>query len=223
MRARVLSPHLHRPIARVDDGELDQVSTSVELDAAVGDADGARRVGRELELAEGVESRRREERAVQRELEVAVHTRDRRVHREQLRAVGERALDLHLADHPGDAGEHLAQAEQLLPLVHQHGDRLAVADHLEHLRCDQRDRLGVVEAQPAREPALRELAGGGHAHMVELAWRQVHAPRRAQQRRPPLPAEGRQRAEHIVPVPGVRVQHPGEVALAESANQKVTN
>ena len=50
-------------------------------------------------------------------------------------------------------------AEQLPAEVHQLGDRAAVADELEELRRDQRDRLGVVQPQAARQALLREEAG----------------------------------------------------------------
>ena len=43
-----------------------------------------------------------------------------------------------------------------------------------HLRRDERDGLGVVEPQPAREPALRDLAGLREAQVVELARGEVH-------------------------------------------------
>ena len=47
---------------------------------------------------------------------------DRMVDGDELGAVGERALDLHLVDHLGDAVHHVGAAEQLAAEIHQLGD-----------------------------------------------------------------------------------------------------
>ena len=65
-------------------------------------------------------------------------------------------------------------AEQLAAQVHQLGDGAAVADELHHLRADQRDRLGVIQAKPARQPFLREIAGLMERELVELVRCQMH-------------------------------------------------
>ena len=83
---------------------------------------------------------------------------DGRVDGQELGAVGEGPLDLDVVDERCHARLHLPPPEQLLTRLHQFGDRRALADHLEHLGGDERDRLGVVEPEPAREAALRELA-----------------------------------------------------------------
>ena len=78
---------------------------------------------------------------------------------DELGAVRERALDLHLVDHLGDAVGDVGPAEQLAPEIHQLGHRAAVADELEDLRRDERDRLRMIEPMPrarrfcARKPA----------------------------------------------------------------------
>ena len=81
-------------------------------------------------------------------------------------------------DHLGHAVHHLAAAEQLLAEIHQLGDRAAVADQLEQLRRDQRDRLGIVEPQAAREPLLREerRPGGGSSLSISCGDRNTLPP-----------------------------------------------
>ena len=60
------------------------------------------------------------------------------------------------------------------PEIHQLGDRAAVADELHHLRADQRHRLGIIQAQAAREPLLREIARLMQRELVELVRCQMH-------------------------------------------------
>ncbi len=78
---------------------------------------------------------------------------------DELRPVREGAFNLHLVHQVGDAVHHVGAPEKLPAQVHQLGDRAPVADELENLRRDQRDRLRMIELQPAREPFLREDAG----------------------------------------------------------------
>jgi hypothetical protein len=59
-------------------------------------------------------------------------------------------------NHFRHAGHDLIAAEQLAAQVHQFRDALAVADEFEQLRGDQRDGFGMVQAQAAREPLLRQ-------------------------------------------------------------------
>ena len=63
------------------------------------------------------------------------------------------------------------------PEVHQLGDAAPVADELEELRRDQRDGLGVVEAEAAGEALLREDPGAVEDELVELPRGQVHGAR----------------------------------------------
>ena len=105
---------------------------------------------------------------MKRDVEIAVLLGDGIVHGDELGAVGERALDLHLVDHLGDAGLHLRAAEELPTEVHQLGDRAPVAHELEELARDEGDGLGVVEPEPAREALLREEAGLVQCQLVDL-------------------------------------------------------
>ena len=77
----------------------------------------------------------------------------------EFRPVWKRPLDLHLVNHRGDALDDILRAEQLAADVHQLGHRLSVADELEQLGRDERDRLRIVEAEAACEPLLRQHPG----------------------------------------------------------------
>ncbi len=106
---------------------------------------------------------------MEREREITVRERDRVMHGDELRAIGEGALDLHLVDHLRHALLHLRAAEDATAEVHEPRDRAAVPDELEQLGGEERDGLGVVEAQPAREALLREETGAVQEELVELA------------------------------------------------------
>ena len=125
-------------------------------------------------LAEDLERRDGQEAAVQRQLEIAVLAHDRVVHGDELGAVGERALDLHLGDQARHAVHHLSLAEHLAADAHQLGDAASVADQLEQDGRDQRDGLGIAQPQPAREPLLRDRARAVQHELVELPRGQVH-------------------------------------------------
>ena len=56
----------------------------------------------------------------------------------------------------------------------RHGDRWCIADHLEHLRRDERHRFGIVQPQPAREAFLRERSSLMQRQLLELLGRQMH-------------------------------------------------
>ena len=58
--------------------------------------------------------------------------------------------------------------------VHQLGDRAAVADELEQLRRDQRDRLGVVQAQRRARAASARGSRPVEQQLVDLARGQMH-------------------------------------------------
>ena len=96
------------------------------------------------------------------------------VHRHELAAVRERALDLHFDDHLGHLVHDVCAAEQLTAEIHQLRDRAAVANEFHDLRADQRDRFRIVEAQPAREALLCEIAGLMQRELVELVRCQMH-------------------------------------------------
>ncbi len=94
--------------------------------------------------------------------------------RHELAPIGERALDLHFDDHLRHLVHDVRAPEQLAAQIHQLGDRAAVADELHHLRADQRDRLGVIQAHAACEPLLREIASLMQRELVELVRCQMH-------------------------------------------------
>ena len=58
--------------------------------------------------------------------------------------------------------------------AHDLGDRSAVADQLEDLRRDQRDRFGMIQFEAARAALSRELAGGKNQQLVDFARSQMH-------------------------------------------------
>ena len=58
--------------------------------------------------------------------------------------------------------------------AHDLGDRSAVADHLEDLRGDERDRFGMIQLQAARPALARELAGGKNQQLVDFARGEMH-------------------------------------------------
>src|SRR5262249_29164686 len=109
------------------------------------------------------------------EREIAVVRDDRVMHGDELRTVGERALDLHFGDHFGHAVHHLVAAEDRAADVHELGDRAAVADQLEQLRREQRDGFGGIEAEAAREALLRDEPGLVEEELIEIAWCEPHA------------------------------------------------
>ena len=71
--------------------------------------------------------------AVRRE-HLARGSRDRLVHGDELGAVGEGRLDLHLVDHLGHALHDVVAGEHRAPGLHQLGDAAAVAGALQHER-----------------------------------------------------------------------------------------
>mmetsp|Transcript_9643 Transcript_9643/g.23802 ORF Transcript_9643/g.23802 Transcript_9643/m.23802 type:complete len:491 (-) Transcript_9643:545-2017(-) len=131
--------------------------------------------------------RDRQERAVQRKLEIAVVRAYGVVYGDQLGAVGEGAFDLHLDEHVRHLREHVAAAEHAASDVHKlrHAEVLAfeaVADELEQLRRDERGGLGVVEAQAAGQAPLRKDAGGVQRELVDLSRTQMHLDGQAMRR-----------------------------------------
>src|SRR5579884_846197 len=99
---------------------------------------------------------------------------DRRVHGDELGAVGEGGLDLDLVDHLGNPLHDLLAPQDRAAIAHQLGNRPAVARTLYDVVGNQRDRLGVVELDAAFEPAPRHDRGHRHEELVLFARRQVH-------------------------------------------------
>src|SRR5258708_21801767 len=90
----------------------------------------------------------------------SVISADRVVDRDQLGAVGEGALDLHLVDHLGDAFHHLITPEDRQARLHQLGDGAPVADALEDVGGDDGERLGMVGLETAGAAPARQLGRG---------------------------------------------------------------
>src|SRR6185369_4719456 len=99
---------------------------------------------------------------------------DRTVDGDQLGPVGERALDLHLVDHLGDAFHDVVAAEDGQPGLHQIGHGAAISDAFQGLGRDEGDGLGVIEPEPSRPPTARDLGGGEDEELFLFAWREVH-------------------------------------------------
>ena len=113
-------------------------------------------------IGEHAQFRHRQEAAVERQPQVAVREVNRPAHRDELGAILEHALDLHLVDQLRHAGQHLVVAENRAAELHQLRHRMpAVANQLEDHAGDQRHRLRVVQAQAARQAPLGELADAG--------------------------------------------------------------
>ena len=93
---------------------------------------------------------------------------DRVVDGDELAAVGEGRLDLDVVQHLGDALHHLVGARTARPLDHQVGDPGSVAGPLDHPGREQGDRLGVVEADAARQPVAGDHAGHGEQQLLGL-------------------------------------------------------
>ena len=96
------------------------------------------------------------------------------MNRHELAAVRKRALNLHLDDHLRHVVHHIGASEQLSAEVHQLGDRAPIANELEHLRANQRDRFRIVQANAACESFLRQIAGLMKGQLVELLRREMH-------------------------------------------------
>src|SRR5258705_2475099 len=66
---------------------------------------------------------------------------------DELRAVGERALDLDFVNHLRHSFHHVVTPQDLRAERHQVRHRSAVADPLEHFAGDERNGLGMVQLQ----------------------------------------------------------------------------
>jgi hypothetical protein len=169
------------PVTIVRDTQADPLAAPVDDDILLLEDQRSRslvmRVSRRIVGREEIQRRMREERPVQRVLEVAVDGADRVVHSDQedptrmsvqcfptprttRLPVVESAFDLDLVQKRAHAGQDLAAAEDLLAELHELGDGVAaIANALVQLGRDERSRLGLVELQAAREPFLGEEAG----------------------------------------------------------------
>src|SRR5262249_59807233 len=91
---------------------------------------------------------------------------DRMVDRDELRAVREGALDLHLVDHLRDAFHHVVTPKDRQSRFHQLRDRAPVADALQNLRRDDCERFRMIELETARAATPRQLGGGENEQLL---------------------------------------------------------
>src|SRR5262245_57318508 len=76
------------------------------------------------------------------------------VYGDELRAVGERRLDLDLGNHLGHALHHLVASQYGRAEAHQVRDRASVASAFEDRGGDECRGLRVIDLESAREPPL---------------------------------------------------------------------
>ena len=86
--------------------------------------------------------------------------RDRLVDGDELGAVGEGGLDLHLVDHLGDAVHHVVAGQHLRPASIRSATVRPSRAPSSTNDGEDGDRLGVVELQPAGAAVAGDL--GGH-------------------------------------------------------------
>src|SRR6478736_2910376 len=94
--------------------------------------------------------------------DIGASSGDRLVEGDELAPVRERRLDLHLDEHVDNVGHHLVATEDGATRLHQLGDTSAVAGAFDDPGAQQRDGLGVVEAD-----ASVEAVSGDHARYGE--------------------------------------------------------
>src|ERR1700720_2628803 len=99
---------------------------------------------------------------------------DRIMDGDELGAVGEGRLDLDLVDHVGDTVHQLLGVQNLGAVLHQVGDRAAVARALDDEIADQRHGFGIVELDAALEASARDIGRHGDQKLVLFTRRQIH-------------------------------------------------
>src|SRR5262249_34341292 len=92
----------------------------------------------------------------------------------ELRAVRKRAFYLDLADHLAHSLHHRIEREDRRADARDLSGRLAIADELEKLGGDERNRFRMIELQATGASSSGELAGGEDDELVDLAWSQMH-------------------------------------------------
>ena len=105
---------------------------------------------------------------------VLAHFGEGAVDGDQLRAVGERGLHLHVLDHLRDALHHLLPGKHLPPGRHQVGNGPAVPGPLKDMHDQQGHRLGVVEPHPPGPPLLGDIRRHMNHQALLLMRSQVH-------------------------------------------------
>src|SRR5881296_2908198 len=113
------------------------------------------------------------------------------VNGDELGPVGERPLDLDLFEHLGHPFHHVVTPQDVKTRRHEIGDAPAVADPLEDLGRDERQRLGVIQLEAAAAPAARHLGRGENEKLLLLTRGEVHRRASAQTARCCLTISGR--------------------------------
>src|SRR5436190_18297415 len=98
---------------------------------------------------------------------------NRVVNGDELGAVGEGAFDLHFVDHLRHPLHHVVATEDAEPGLHQLRHAPPVADALEDLRGDERERLGVVELETASAAPSCKLGRGEDEQLLLLTRSEV--------------------------------------------------
>ena len=87
------------------------------------------------------------------------------MHGDQLGAVGEGRLHLHVMDHLRDTFHHLVAGQHMRAFLYQRRHTLAVARAFDDEIGDEGDGLGMVELDAALEPAARTAAASAFTSM----------------------------------------------------------
>ena len=81
------------------------------------------------------------------------------VHSHQLGPVGKSCFHLDLGDHLRHTVHHFLATQDLFPSAHQLGDRPTIARALQQVGGDDCDRFGLIQLQPTRRAATRQVGG----------------------------------------------------------------
>src|SRR5262250_2448489 len=93
---------------------------------------------------------------------------------DELGAVGERALDLNLFDHLRHSLHHVVATEDAEPGLHQLRHAPPVANALEDLRGDERERFRMIELETAPAAPPRDFGRGEDEQLLLLTRSEVH-------------------------------------------------
>ena len=170
----IVATHLHRAVAQIRHRHLHRIATDIDVNISLSEQVRSRYRLERCLLGETRQFRNRQKGAIQRQREITVFGGDRMVDGDQLGAVGECALHLHVVDHLRHPGHDLIAPQQLASNVHQLRHAASVADQFQQHRGDQCDRLRMIQPESAREPFLREETGVVEDQLVEFPWGEVH-------------------------------------------------
>mmetsp|Transcript_10760 Transcript_10760/g.30226 ORF Transcript_10760/g.30226 Transcript_10760/m.30226 type:complete len:254 (+) Transcript_10760:2109-2870(+) len=174
-----MAAHLDRPVAPRRHRQKHGFPTNVQSHCTFAHLHSSGRGARGsavFNVFKGGEVGGREERAVQRQAEVAVLGAHRVVHSDELRAVAEGALDLHLGEHGRHSRLHLPVSQHAFPHRAQlrHAE-LPFPDHLQELVGNEGLSLRAGEPQPPGQAPLGEEPRVAQGQLVLLPGHQPHA------------------------------------------------